>query len=129
MHVPEYKWYSYVRASGSTGPRLGTVQCAPGWEVQYITGGRRYAHLPACYPISEGLLVCCCVMLQAEPRAQLSLASRSASQNLKISPQDLILYSAKVRLSQLPNASYRRHPRSRLQPLAFDILTSFGGRE
>jgi hypothetical protein len=33
---------------------------------------------------------------QAEPRAQLSLASRSASQNLKISPQDLILYSAKV---------------------------------
>lgn len=40
-----------------------------------------------------------CVLLyalQAEPRAQLSLASRSASQNLKISPQDLILYSAKV---------------------------------
>ncbi|WIA08050.1 hypothetical protein OEZ85_007517 [Tetradesmus obliquus] len=33
---------------------------------------------------------------QAEPRAQLSLASRSASNNLKISPQDLILYSAKV---------------------------------
>jgi hypothetical protein len=47
---------------------------------------------------------CNCVMLQAEPRAQLSLASRSASQNLKISPQDLILYSAKVRPSQLPNA-------------------------
>lgn len=33
---------------------------------------------------------------QAEPRAQLSLASRSASERLKISPSDLILYSAKV---------------------------------
>lgn len=42
-------------------------------------------------------LVCVLLnVLQAEPRAQLSLASRSASQNLKISPQDLILYSAKV---------------------------------
>eukprot|EP00879_Flechtneria_rotunda_P017604 GHRR01018454.1.p1 GENE.GHRR01018454.1~~GHRR01018454.1.p1 ORF type:complete len:532 (+),score=154.50 GHRR01018454.1:191-1786(+) len=33
---------------------------------------------------------------QAEPRAQLSLASRSASENLRIGPQDLVLYSAKV---------------------------------
>jgi hypothetical protein len=40
------------------------------------------------------------LLLQAEPRAQLSLASRSASQNLKISPQDLILYSAKVGVAE-----------------------------
>lgn len=45
---------------------------------------------------SKHLCVVAGCMLQAEPRAQLSLASRSASQNLKISPQDLILYSAKV---------------------------------
>lgn len=42
---------------------------------------------------------------QAEPRAQLSLASRSASNNLKISPQDLILYSAKVRRNTAPAAA------------------------
>ena len=34
---------------------------------------------------------------QAEPRAQLSLASREASNMLKIRPSDLVLYSAKVR--------------------------------
>jgi hypothetical protein len=34
--------------------------------------------------------------VQGEERAQLSLASRSASQHLKVSPSDLILYSAKV---------------------------------
>jgi len=33
---------------------------------------------------------------QAEPRAQLSLASQSLSHNLKIAPSDLVLYSAKV---------------------------------
>ena len=33
---------------------------------------------------------------QAEPRAQLSLASRQASGTLKIVPNDLVLYSAKV---------------------------------
>jgi hypothetical protein len=33
---------------------------------------------------------------QAEPRAQLSLASQSLSHNLKINPSDLVLYSAKV---------------------------------
>jgi mRNA degradation ribonuclease J1/J2 len=33
---------------------------------------------------------------QAEPRAQLSLASRQASNSLKIIPSDLVLYSAKV---------------------------------
>lgn len=35
---------------------------------------------------------------QAEPRAQLSLASRRASNSLKILPSDLVLYSAKVGL-------------------------------
>jgi hypothetical protein len=33
---------------------------------------------------------------QAEPKAQLSLASQSLSHNLKIAPSDLVLYSAKV---------------------------------
>jgi hypothetical protein len=33
---------------------------------------------------------------KAEPRAQLSLASRGASTALKIGPSDLVLYSAKV---------------------------------
>jgi hypothetical protein len=51
---------------------------------------------PATTPAALPALILCCHM-QAEPRAQLSLASRSASQKLKISPQDLILYSAKVR--------------------------------
>lgn len=56
------------------------------------------------YSVWEGKIVlltlcasCVCGLSQAEPRAQLSLASRSASQNLKIKPRDLILYSAKVR--------------------------------
>lgn len=35
-------------------------------------------------------------LAQAEPRAQLSLASRQASNALKIIPNDLVLYSAKV---------------------------------
>lgn len=33
---------------------------------------------------------------QAEPRAQLSLAAKQASHSLKILPNDLMLYSAKV---------------------------------
>lgn len=33
---------------------------------------------------------------QAEPRAALSLASREASHQLKLMPNDLVLYSAKV---------------------------------
>jgi hypothetical protein len=33
---------------------------------------------------------------QAEPKAQLSLASQSLSHNLKVAPSDLVLYSAKV---------------------------------
>lgn len=35
-------------------------------------------------------------LVQAEPRAQLCLASREASLNLKLSPTDLLLYSAKI---------------------------------
>ena len=34
--------------------------------------------------------------MQAEPRAALCLASREASPNLKLSPTDLLLYSAKI---------------------------------
>lgn len=34
--------------------------------------------------------------MQAEPRAALCLASREASLNLKLSPTDLLLYSAKI---------------------------------
>ncbi len=44
-------------------------------------------------------MLCCgvrVVVLQAEPRAALSLASRGASPLLRLDPSDLILYSAKV---------------------------------
>ena len=37
------------------------------------------------------------LQLQAEPRAALSLAARGESPLLKLSPSDLVLYSAKVR--------------------------------
>ena len=37
-----------------------------------------------------------CFPMQAEPRAALNLASREASPMLRLTPSDLILYSAKV---------------------------------
>ena len=39
----------------------------------------------------------CC--MQAEPRSALTLASREASPLLRLTPSDLILYSAKVSLA------------------------------
>jgi hypothetical protein len=52
---------------------------------------------------------------QAEPRAALSLAARGESPILKLSPSDLVLYSAKARFSA------RLHP-PRLTPCALPIL-------
>jgi hypothetical protein len=43
----------------------------------------------------------CVSAVQAEPRAALALASREASPLLRLTPSDLILYSAKVHNSAL----------------------------
>ena len=57
-----------------------------------------------------------CGHVQAEPRAQLALASQQASQNLKLLKSDLVLYAARVipgndtRVTQMMNDIAQQGP-------------------
>lgn len=57
---------------------------------------------------SVALLVCCGLtsfpLCQAEPRAALNLASYGSSHSLKLSKEDIILYSAKVKKIEVLHA-------------------------
>lgn len=50
-------------------------------------------------------MIVCAILSQAEPRAALNLASYGSSHSLKLSKEDLILYSAKVNVTFLTGPS------------------------
>ena len=83
---------------GNLTERSGCCWCA-GWSRDAVTPDHR-----------RGFVEDLAVRMQAEPRAQLSLASKQSSQNLKLLKSDLLLYAARVipgndtRVTQMMNA-------------------------